>query len=149
MNNNLNKSDNYTKDNFDDYGPVSTNKMELSELVVENSDECDFEALCELLGTKPTGSKPIQKNQFTREIATWESDIYDNTTQEIVPDIDFNSNFELDYDFEYQNNNWSLDKAQLTTDDETKLVTELADEDERICKAVMEQMDKCIKKMDK
>jgi len=144
-----NKSDTYSNDNN---VPVSPNKMEQFELIIEKTDDCDFEALCELLSTKPNNNN--NNNKCTQQISTWESEIFGNNTSEIFGNNTseifdnntseiFNNNtseivpdnkFELDYGFEYQNNNWPLD-------DKTKL----ADEEELICKAVIEQMDKCIK----
>ena len=118
--------------NFDDYGTVSTNKMDITELDINNTNE--LESLCQQL---------LSTNHFERQITTWDGaddDLYNKINpREPESQTDFN----FDFDFDYQNNNWTTEK--INTNDEKMLVTELEDENQ-MCKTIIKEITQCIEK---
>ena len=127
-----NKSNKTVKNNFDDYGTVSTNKMDITELDINNTNE--LESLCQQL---------LSTNHFERQITTWDGaddDLYNKINpREPESQTDFN----FDFDFDYQNNNWTTEK--INTNDEKMLVTELEDENQ-MCKTIIKEITQCIEK---
>jgi hypothetical protein len=129
-----NKSNKTVKNNFDDYGTVSTNKMDITELDINNTNE--LESLCQQL---------LSTNHFERQITTWEGaddDLY-NKINPREPESQTDFNFDFDFDFDYQNNNWTTEK--INTNDEKMLVTELEDENQ-MCKTIIKEITQCIEK---
>ena len=74
-----NKSNKTVKNNFDDYGTVSTNKMDITELDINNTNE--LESLCQQL---------LSTNHFERQITTWDGvQFTSDQIHKIAKDNDF------------------------------------------------------------
>jgi hypothetical protein len=104
--------------NFDDYGTVSTNKMDISELNV-NDNETLFDNKCR----EP--EPPV--THFTRQITTWQG-ADDNDLIRIQDDYAYADVDDNDFEFDLDNHNQNWITPKLHSNDDKMVISELEDD---------------------